>query len=189
MKTAAIVLAAGGSSRLGRPKQLVVHEGEALLASTVRKIDEAGFSPILVVLGASADACRKVLEDAPVEIVHHLSWREGMGSSLAAGSQALVADHPEAEATLVALCDQPRLTTDHYRKLREATPPVATIYDDHRSCPAVFPRESFSQLTALQGDAGARHLLRGAESIHEIPAPEGALDLDTEDDLKRLEGA
>ena len=93
MRSAALVLAAGSSSRLGRPKQLVVVDGEPLLRRTVRIAGEAGFAPIYVVLGAEQEGCRAALAGLDVAIVDNPQWSEGMGSSLRQGIEELDQKH------------------------------------------------------------------------------------------------
>ncbi len=187
MSVAAVVLAAGGSRRLGQPKQLVLWKGEALVRRAARLALEAGCRPVRVVLGAEAEACRQALAGLDVEPILNPAWGEGMASSLRAGIRQLP---EEAEAILLLACDQPHLEVSHLAGLLavQAAGPEATVasaYGGVRGVPALFPRRRLPELAALEGDRGARALLAGPE-VREVPFPGGAFDLDAPEDLERL---
>lgn len=186
---AAIVLAAGGSSRLGTSKQLLVHRGEPLLARTVRLAQEAGASPVLAVLGSEAEACRTALDGIEVQLVDNPRYQEGMGTSLAVAMASLVRAAPEARRVLVLVCDQPLVEAVHLRALLALPGPLAaTAYGGRVGVPAVFGREHFDALLNASGDEGMRALLRTHRaSVAELPLPQAAVDLDTRADLGVLE--
>src|SRR6266702_4005605 len=115
MSVAAIILAAGGSHRLGQPKQLLMYGGETLLNRAIRIALEAGASPVVAVLGAEFERMRESIESRSVIAVHNDRWRQGMGGSIHAGMRALTACAPDVEGVLLMSCDQPRLTADHLR--------------------------------------------------------------------------
>lgn len=187
MSIPAIILAAGASRRLGTPKQALVWGGEALLHRAARVALEAGFAPVLVVLGACAEASLKALAGLPVEVVSNPAWEEGMGASIRAGVAAL---SPDAEAVLLLVCDQPALDPallDAIRNAHDQAPHrvIASTYSGIRGVPALFPAARFPELRALTGDRGARGLLLGAEVL-EVPFPGGELDVDTPADREKL---
>lgn len=176
--TAAIVLAAGASTRMGEPKQLVRLGEETLLERAVRVAREAGCSPVVVVLGAAADRVKSrcALEDAVVLV--NEKWSEGMGASIRCGVAAV----GDVGGCVVMTCDQPAVTVGHLQKLMEGVEIAASGYAGRRGVPAYFPASVFAALRDLRGDAGARELLttaRVAELLH------GELDVDTEEDLAR----
>jgi CTP:molybdopterin cytidylyltransferase MocA len=186
---AAIILAAGASRRLGTPKQLIPYQGTTLLERAVDCARRAGTSPILVVLGANADA---ILETCSLEgsiVVQNQDWSFGMASSLQTGIQALERHAPGIAATLVLTCDQPALTVEHLKELVRTAlidnQPCASQYAGRNGVPAVFPSAFFPSLSSLQGDAGARSLL-ARPGVHAIPFPGGELDIDSPADLERL---
>jgi len=197
-RCAAVLLAAGASTRLGRPKQLILLQEESLLHRTARLAVEAGCSPVLVVLGFEADQLRPQLADLPVEIVLNLEWQQGMGSSLRAGMNALSSTQPDPRpalsAVLVLVCDQPRLTLDHLCELltrhRGGAPHAAitaSSYAGRAGVPAIFAAPLFPDLLASAGDRGARDLiLAHAAAVQRIPWPDGETDLDTPGDLGHL---
>lgn len=186
MRTAAIILAAGASRRLGHPKQLVPLEGEPLLHRAARLALEAGLGPVRVVLGAELEKCREALSGLDIEVVLNPEWEEGMGSSIRAGMAGLAAD---ADAALLLVCDQVALEgslLDRILATHRAHPDrvVASRYAGILGIPALLPRRLFGALGALRGEQGARGLLREGDAI-ELPFPGGELDLDTPGDLER----
>lgn len=194
LRCAAVILAAGASTRLGQPKQLLRNGGESLLRGTARLAVEAGCAPVFTVLGYEAGKMEPEFSGLPIETVVNENWREGIGASLRAGMNAVRKLEPLPDAVLVLVCDQPRLTGDHLRALLarhepgRATAITASVYAGRAGVPAVFSARLFSELVALSGDRGARDLIRahGLE-VRGIPWPEGEWDLDRPEDLATIE--
>jgi molybdenum cofactor cytidylyltransferase len=193
-RCAAVVLAAGPSTRLGQPKQLVRIDGESLLHRTARLALEVGCSPALVVLGFEAETLRAELHGLNIDLVVNHEWHEGMGASLRSGMEALRDSDPQPHAVLILVCDQPRLTADHLRTLlarHQSARPVAitaSVYARRAGVPAIFSAKLFSALLASSGDRGARDLIRAhAAEVQGIPWPAGELDLDLPEDLTTIE--
>ena len=183
---AAIVLAAGSSSRLGQPKQLVEYDGEPLLHRAARLALSVGAAPVLVV--TSAPEYEAAVRDLAVSVVWNPLHAEGMGSSLRAGMAALGRIAPEAGRVLLLVCDQPLLEAIHLRTLlkAEAVHGVAAAeYGGRLGVPAVFAREHFPALAAVAGDRGARALLRDM-AVTAVATPEAGVDIDTPGDLEVL---
>jgi CTP:molybdopterin cytidylyltransferase MocA len=188
------LLAAGASTRMGRPKQLLPVNGRPLLERAVLAGLAAPVWPVVVVLGAHADAIRPILARHPVLVAENPAWAEGMASSLRAGLGVLNAFSPRVDAALVALCDQPAFSTETIQKLLSVQAEtgrslVAARYQGHLGAPALFLRSHFPALSALTGDEGARKLMAQvpADALAAVDLPELALDLDTPDDVARLE--
>ena len=188
-----LLLAAGGSTRMGRPKQLLDYGGRPLLRHSVEQALGSRCRPVIVVLGAEADACRAIIEDLPVQMVVNHDWAQGMGSSIRAGMSAVAPDGSNADAVLIALCDQPLISSAFLDSLvqlhvEQRAPMVAASYDNRPGVPALFARPLFPRLAALDGQAGAKALLQTADSgnLLTIPAPQAAVDVDTPDDYARL---
>jgi CTP:molybdopterin cytidylyltransferase MocA len=177
---AAVILAAGASSRLGSPKQLVVWDGETLLERAVRVTREAGLSPVVVVLGASAEEIRQRCALGDALVIVNERWAEGMGSSIRAGIEAL----GEVEGCMIMTCDMPMVTAGHLRMLMASGTMVASRYAGRLGVPAYFPEVTFPELLRLQGDAGARDLLGCAGAI-ELAG--GEMDIDTVGDLEKAQ--
>ena len=191
----AIVLAAGGSARLGQPKQLLrlTSSTEALLERAVRLAEESGAAPIFVVLGAHSEAIQREADLSHSIVLINDAWAEGMASSLRLGVAAAAALSPPISGALLMVCDQPAVSAEHLSRLlacwridRESV--AASLYDGRCGVPAVAPRAAFPSLLALTGDQGARKLLEEAGwTIHSIPLANGEWDIDTEEDLRRIE--
>lgn len=176
-RVGAIVLAAGASTRLGRPKQLVTLGTENLLERSIRVAREAPCSPILVVLGAFAELIREQSNLEGAHEVLNLNWQEGMASSIRAGINAL----PDLDGVILMVCDMPAVTPAHLRALSDSGEVKASLYAGRRGVPAYLPKTTFAVLKKLRGDAGAREVLRNAASI---PLPDGNLDIDGEEDFR-----
>lgn len=198
---AAIVLAAGSSSRLGQPKQILQIDGESLLRRALRAAQAAEFSPILVVLGFEHQCISRELAGLNAIPVINPEWQEGMGSSLRCGMEALLQrqeallQRQEAiSATAVLVCDQPGLSEEHLRRLaREhfsgGLPITASSYGGGACVPALFSDELFPELCCMGGDRGARDLIR--RYLHRarlVEWPNGELDIDRPADVERIKG-
>jgi molybdenum cofactor cytidylyltransferase len=179
--TAAIVLAAGASTRLGEPKQLVMLGGETLLERAVRVAREAGCAPVLVVVGASFPEvlAYNKLGDA-IQVINN-TWQKGMATSIERGVRTLGIVAKDADGVVLMTCDQPAVTPEHLRALAATGQVIASAYAGRRGVPAYFPSSSFPALLNLQGDAGARELLREAATVD---LAGGELDVDTAADLE-----
>ena len=178
MNVPAIMLAAGASRRLGRPKQLLELAGETLVARTIRIAREAGADPLLVVLGAHAEiiGASVVLDD--VVTVFNSQWEEGMASSIRAGLRVLASCAPDADGVLILGCDQPRLSSSLLRTLRTsfeggaASTIAASVYAENRGVPAVFPRSLVPTTPSPRGRQGrARSLVRSCECSDRSAVP------------------
>ncbi len=183
---AALVLAAGGSSRMGGPKQLIELDGKTLLRRAVETAIASQVGFVVVVLGHQWERMALETEGLDVKIVVNPEWHVGMSSSLRAGLQAL----PDtAEAALITLCDQPMVTAENLRDLlalfaESGKPLAACRYAGALGVPAVLARTLFPELMQLSGDVGARKILQAhAAEAGVMEFPDAAIDLDTPIDL------
>jgi xanthine/CO dehydrogenase XdhC/CoxF family maturation factor/CTP:molybdopterin cytidylyltransferase MocA len=181
-RVAGIVLAAGSSSRLGRPKQLVVRDHETLVHRAARLALEAGCSPVVVVEGAVSLAA--AVADQPVELVRCEDWARGPGASL---KRAMAHLAMRAEGALVLLVDQPDVTVDDLRRLLDAPGDVAAAqYDGVLGVPARFSGAKLAVLCSVPDERGAGGWLRAhADEVTAVPMPGAARDVDTPEDLGR----
>ncbi|WP_216859125.1 nucleotidyltransferase family protein [Hymenobacter citatus] len=192
-----LLLAAGSSSRLGRPKQLLPYEGQSLLRRAATTAVEAVLGPVVVVTGALHAELLPELTGLPVRVVHCPTWQAGMGASLKTGlAQLQLQQHqPAPTSILVLLCDQPHITPTLLRQLvvvQLATqqPIVATEYNSVRGVPVLFAESVLPLLQALPDAAGAQQLLRQhPEWVATVPFPAGAIDVDTEAHYAALVGS
>ncbi|MGA2017749.1 MAG: nucleotidyltransferase family protein [Opitutaceae bacterium] len=185
----AVVLAAGGSSRMGSAKQLLELGGRPLVAGAVEAVLGSPARPVVVVVGADAERVRAAIARQPVSVVFNPAWSSGIASSIRLGLSALLGAEPALDAVLVALCDQPALSPaiiGRLAALHRATGLIAAArYSGRNGAPAVFGREHFAALAALEGDEGARRLLNGRPGLVAAEdLPEMGLDLDTPDDCR-----
>ena len=190
----AVILAAGASTRLGQPKQLLAFRGEILLTRAINAALGAPCFPVIVVLGARAEQIRPAIESFPVQIVVNADWEQGMGGSLSIGV-SLLAEQPDIEAVVALLCDQPLVTSETIRFLLETRAAthhavIASEYDNLPGPPCVFDRALFPELIALKGSEGARKVIAYQEAqsaVFRVPVPDAGLDIDTLDDWKNLQ--
>jgi molybdenum cofactor cytidylyltransferase len=181
----AVILAAGASTRMGQPKQLLPRAGRPLLVRAVEAALASPAWPVVVVVGAHGDAIRAALAKLPVLVTENPAWAEGMASSIRAGVTTLGQFSRALDGALIALCDQPAFSADTIAQLVAAQRAtgrsiVAAHYAGRHGAPALFLREHFPTLAALTGEEGARTLLNGQpERIASVDLPALALDLDT----------
>jgi molybdenum cofactor cytidylyltransferase len=189
----AVVLAAGGSTRLGRPKQLLELRGEPLVRRAARVAAEAGFSPVIVVVGAEAAAIGDALADGTFVVVTNPQWSSGVASSIRRGIAALSALRAEADGALLATCDQPLVEARHLVRLatalREDRAIAASGYAGTVGVPALFARAVFGELLALEGEHGAKRVVtRDPGRVVRVELPEGECDVDTEAEWSAIRG-
>ena len=185
----AIVLAAGASSRMGEPKQLLRLEDRTLLRRTVDAVLASPAWPVVVVLGAHRVLIRPEIVRLPVLIAENPDWEEGLASSIRAGARILDAFSLSLDAGLLLPCDQPNLSPAAIERLvdvavRNERSIVAARYDGHPGPPVLFARRHFPELLELRGAGGARPLLdRHPDLLALVDLPELAADLDTPEDF------
>ncbi len=190
-KIGGILLAAGGSSRLGQPKQLLQFQGKSLLRRAAETLAGSKCSNIVVVLGAEITGSTGELTGLPVNIRINKDWASGMSSSIKAGLNALLAFAPDTDAVVIALCDQPNISPTDIDRLIDVfdqTHPgiVAAEYSGTVGVPALFPRSLFEDLRNLTGDKGARNMLRRQENLTAIKLDAATIDIDTLADYESL---
>ena len=197
MRIGSILLAAGGSTRLGSPKQLLVYQGRTLLSRAAESVRATGCHPVVAVLGARAEAMRAELAGRPVAIAHNAGWESGMGSSLRLGLATLLetAGRTGVDGVLLTLCDQPLVGTTQLQRLLDAFgkvadtphPLVAACYSRTIGVPAVFGRRYFDELLALPDAAGAKQTLVAHRGhLTGISLPEASVDIDTREQYECL---
>ncbi len=190
---AIIILAAGASTRMGTPKQLLVYRGRSLLRHITEIAVDSICQPVVVVLGANAEKIRSQVSQLPIQVVENLQWTEGMSASIRVGIQLLNSLPDNIEAVVLALCDQPFLSTQIINQLVEAyrstrKPLIASEYAGTLGVPALFDRCLFPELIALKEAEGAKQIIKKyTDNIFRFPFPEGAIDIDTPKEYEWLE--
>jgi molybdenum cofactor cytidylyltransferase len=185
-----IIMAAGGSSRLGTPKQLLPYDGKTLLQYTVDVAKESIANPVIVVLGWKAEDIQTSIKGATVVV--NTEWRDGMASSIRCGINALLQVEPSTDGALILVCDQPYVTSNLLNQLvseyqKTKRPIIASSYDNTLGVPALFHKSMFPALLGLTGDYGAKSIIQQhAGEIGAVAFSKGGVDIDTEDDYKKL---
>jgi molybdenum cofactor cytidylyltransferase len=188
VKIAAVVLAAGSSSRLGQPKQLLHYESCPLVRRAAAAALDAGCDPAAIVVGADRENVTAALSGLAVRILPNDGWGRGMGTSIHLGVQSL----RDCDAILLLACDQPFVNSDLLRQLIAAQqttgkPMAASAYAGTLGVPALFTRASFDRLLSLGDDEGAKRILTTeADEVAQIDFPRGVIDIDTREDLEAL---
>jgi molybdenum cofactor cytidylyltransferase len=198
---ATIILAAGASTRMGRPKQLLPIQGQRQGQSLLRQMTEtalvAGGPSVVVVLGAYQEHIQPQIRDLPVQIVFNPHWSRGMGTSIGCGVNALLEQATPLKAVILLLCDQPFVSPFLLTQLRELyiatqAPIVASAYANTWGVPVLFAAQLLPELARLEPQAGAKAILQKYRAmVVTVDFPLGGIDLDTMDDyqayLARLE--
>ncbi len=195
VKIAVIILAAGSSSRLGKPKQLLQFQNQTLINGAVKAALAIRPEAVIVVSGFLHQELVTELETLPVIISHNKNWSEGMGSSIEEGMKAVnqLESLGEIEAVLFLLSDQPLITEEHLQKLitqfyiDKRSTIIATGYAETQGVPAIFDKSLFPVLQNLPGNKGAQWLFKTySEQVSVVPFEGAAIDIDTQEDYDRL---
>lgn len=187
---ALLLLAAGASTRMGQPKQLLAYRGRTMLRHAAETAVATGCAPLVLVTGAVHEALVAEVADLPFQVVHNPDWQTGMASSIHAGLAAVALSKPTAY--LIMLSDQPLVTPDLLQQLvtlqqQSQAPVVTAAYGDTLGVPAVFDQSMLAALHSLRGAQGANRLITGLGSaVGRIPFPEGLLDVDTPEQYASL---
>jgi len=189
---AGIVIAAGASTRFGKPKQLLDWKGQPFVRAVARTALEAGLSPVIVVVGANGEQVKAAVADLNVLIVKNAEWKNGQGSSIKAGISKLITSHTSTGGAIFLLADQPQITTSIIRALIEKHaeglyPIIAPLVLDQRANPVLFDRVSFIDLLGIEGDVGGRAIFH-KHRVEYLPWHDDRmlLDVDTPEQYQRL---
>jgi len=190
-----MILAAGGSTRLGRPKQLLEYQGRSLIVRAAQAALSSSCTPIAVVLGAYAQAIEREVCQLPVQVVENPDWRQGMGTSIKMGLHALAeaggGKFPDTDGVMITLGDQPSVTGSLLDEMAEAFDMyggiIASAYCNTLGAPVIFDRAFYSELASLAPGQGAKRVIdRHPEAVHAVDFPGGVIDIDTEEDYEQL---
>ena len=191
--TAIIILAAGNSSRLGEPKQLLRYKNKTLLENTIAAAASAvPNSVIIVVTGANHELIQKELYTESVIICYNPDWENGMSTSINAGLKKLLTLHPDIQKCIFTVCDQPYLSDavfedllKEYFKTKKGI--IASSYSQTLGTPVLFDKKYFDALFELKGQEGAKKIItQFAEDTTSVLFEKGAVDIDTVEDYNNL---
>ena len=187
-----ILLAAGQSARLGKPKQLLNYKGKTLLEHSLQVAIETQLQPIITVLGANADLLKKSIEHFSTKVVINQQWSEGMASSIRCGMEELIRINPTIAGVIIMVCDQPyvtaKLLTDLVEKYKYSLKPIiASSYKNNIGTPALFDKTIFALLLSLKGDSGAKKIMKSnPDWVETVSFLFGEIDIDTTGDYDLL---
>ncbi len=193
-RVAGILLAAGGSKRFGRPKQLLTYRGQPFVRLIAQTALQAGLSPVVVVTGARANEVEAAITGLDVTIVHNPDWREGQASSLRVGLAGITPSSRKGTpgAAIFLMADQPQVDASLLRALveqhaRTLSPVIAPLVHGQRATPVLFDRLTFPTLLTLRGARGGRSIFSSYPPAY-IPWHDESLliDVDTPEDYRRL---
>lgn len=190
--TGIIVLAAGSSSRLGQPKQLLQFNGYSLLRNTIIQAKLLPGSVVVVVTGAHKELLDKELAYTSAKVAYNKQWEEGMASSIGIGLYKLLVADPNIEACIITVCDQPFVTAQVFKDLLEERSKtgkeiIASAYAETLGTPVLFHKKYFEALLNLKGHEGAKKmLLLYKDDVAQIAFEKGAIDIDTIQDYNNL---
>lgn len=187
-----VILAAGNSSRLGEPKQLLQFQGKSLIRHITEAAVEIVGGNVIVVTGSNSELIEQELEGLPCRLAFNAEWPEGMSASIKTGVHALESHDPHIKGTILAVSDQPFVSTETFLALIQIFEEtgkgiIASQYSDSLGTPAFFAASYFPTLLQLTGAEGAKKLFkRYADNVSAYPFPQGSIDIDTQEDYKRL---
>ena len=193
MKVAAVVLAAGGSTRFGKPKQFALFQGETFIRRVVAAAIEAGCAPVVVVSGEDSAQITSELTWFSVAIAMNQDWQSGLGSSIVLGIQHAMNLAPDLDAAVLLTCDQPFVTAAVLTqmiqlRLTSRKLIIASAYAETIGIPALFDRSCFPDLLRLKGDSGAKGIiLARPHDVTSFDFPRGESDIDTAADYEKLD--
>lgn len=188
---AVVILAAGSSSRLGRPKQLLAHRGKTLLQHAIDSAKGTDAEQVLVVLGSGKEVVQNQIDDKGIATIENPNWESGLASSIKAGVNALITS-PNIDAVILMVCDQPFADASILKSLlakqtESGNAIIGCTYDDTKGIPALFHSSLFPDLLTLKGDTGAKKLFDKYKEVTSfVSFKQGGIDIDTSKDYKNL---
>ena len=189
---AIIILAAGNSSRLGEPKQLLRYHNKSLIRHVAEEALDATSSPVFVITGSNSDLIESELAGTKVQFIYNSDWQEGMASSIRCGIQKLMSTNNAGNGAIFAVSDQPFVTAKLFKDLiteaeNHNASIVASSYENTIGTPVLFDQKYFDSLRSLKGSEGAKKLLKQFQGdVKTVPFPLGGVDIDTQEDYQNL---
>lgn len=198
LRVGIVLLAAGASSRMGQPKQLLPFDGSTLLRHAIANACASRAADVALVLGGNAnvveEANRSISQFSKLHVILNESWVEGLSSSIQSGLRSLKERHPGLDGVLIMTCDQPFVSTAVLDELMLKFESLeylvlACSYAETFGIPALFHESLFPDLLELRGDGGAKKVIeRYKEHAYFVEFPDGQVDIDTPDDYAKLKG-
>lgn len=186
-----VLLAAGGSIRLGRPKQLIRFNGKTLIQHAIDSAVDVPLKSRVLVLGSSEDQILGMIDTKSFHTCRNENWEDGMASSLKKGIKESLRIEPNLNAILILVSDQPFISMELLNEMIELYKSQSSIvvcqYGDVKGVPVLFGSKYFNELLQLSGDQGARKIMMKYEKMQSVVKfDQGNFDIDTMEDLDRL---
>ncbi|WP_235890210.1 nucleotidyltransferase family protein [Flavobacterium gawalongense] len=187
-----IILAAGSSSRMGKPKQLLEFDGMTLITHVSKIACQSKLYPVIAVLGANVDLIQANLDVPGLDIVINENWKEGMASSLLKGLNSMNEMYPHVDGVIILVGDQPHINNQHIDQLidsqnKSGLPISACSYAGIMGTPALFHKTVFPELMLLKGDIGAKKIIKKRkQDVATVFFDKGVVDIDTLEDYENL---
>ncbi|MEP6805790.1 MAG: nucleotidyltransferase family protein [Flavobacterium sp.] len=191
-KTAIVILAAGNSSRLGKPKQLLSYKNTSLLKNTISQGSLVQNTVIIVVTGANHELAEREITASKATVIFNPDWQSGMSTSISKGLTEILRLYPEIEKCIFSVCDQPFVTTAIFENLISEhnitnNGIVASAYSETLGTPVLFHKKYFNELLNLKGQEGAKKIInKFHDDTTSISFEKGNIDIDTEEDYLKL---
>ena len=189
-KTGIIILAAGSSSRMGEPKQLMMYKNKTFLQHIIGEAKNANLEPVICVTGFQSEQVTNSISRLEVTVVYNENWREGMGSGISAGIEQILLSN--VESVILAVSDQPHVSADLFRTMEELKDQsgkgiVAASYAETLGTPVLFKKDYFNQLKSLKGNQGAKNIVKlNLHDVCSVKFEKGSIDIDTKEDYEHL---
>jgi molybdenum cofactor cytidylyltransferase len=189
-KTGIIILAAGSSSRMGEPKQLMMYKNKTFLQHIIGEAKNANLDPVICVTGYQSGLITKSISGTDVSIVYNEHWPQGMGSGISAGIEQLLLS--DVDSVILAVSDQPFVGSDLFRTMVEWKDKsgkgiVACTYAGTLGTPVLFTKDYFRRLQSLNGNQGAKNIVKlNLPDVCPVEFEKGSIDIDTIEDYEKL---
>ena len=189
-KTGIIILAAGNSSRMGEPKQLMMYKNKTFLQHIIGEAKSANLEPVICVTGYQSELITKSITGMGVSIIYNQLWRDGMGTGIAAGIKQLLLS--DVDSVILAVSDQPHVSSDLFSSMlalkdQSGKRIVACSYAGTLGTPVLFDKDYFNQLKSLSGNQGAKNIVKlNIPDVCPIEFEKGRIDIDTKEDYENL---
>lgn len=191
-KTGIVILAAGNSLRLGKPKQLLEYKNSTLLKNTINQASLVSNATIIVVTGSGTEIIENDLDFPHIKTCFNSEWESGIATSIAKGLKELLLLCPDCRSCIFAVCDQPYITNivfedliQHYENNEKGI--IASSYAETLGTPVLFNEKYFDELLELEGDEGAKKIINQfSDDVIAVPFEKGNIDIDTMEDYNKL---
>jgi molybdenum cofactor cytidylyltransferase len=189
-KTGIIILAAGSSSRMGEPKQLMIYKNKTFLQHIIGEAKNAGLEPVICVTGYQSELITKSITGMGASIVYNALWSEGMGTGISAGIKQVL--NSDVDAVILAVSDQPYVSSDLFGTMvkwkdQSGKGIVACTYAGTLGTPVLFSKDYFNRLQLLNGNQGAKNIVKiNLPDVCPVEFEKGNIDIDTKADYENL---